>query len=97
MKLRSPRPAKPGEINYPFFDRFTFVHFGIGVFYAIIHFPIPVAVFLAILWEFIENPLKAYFPIIFPHATKDTWQNSLGDTLAVTLGWLVTYLIKSHF
>ncbi|MFM7281531.1 MAG: hypothetical protein ACKO32_07120 [Planctomycetia bacterium] len=42
---------------------------------------------LAILWEWLENPMKAYLPWMFPHASKDTLRNSLGDCLAVASGW----------
>ncbi len=96
MKLRSPPLAKPGEINYAFFDRFTFVHFGVGVLYSIAQIPISFVFLLAILWELVENPLKAYLPFIFPHATKDTYKNALGDILAVVLGSILTYFIKSR-
>ena len=89
LGLRWPPAAKPGEINYSFFDRFTFVHFGVGVIYALLHLSFGLSVALAMTWEAVENPLKAYVPKIFPHATADTWQNSLGDCLAVALGWIL--------
>lgn len=86
-----PSPAKKGEINYPFIDRFTFVHFMIGFGYGLIGFNFWVVFFLAIFWELIENPLKAHLSFIFPHATKDTLQNSVGDSLAVILGWIISF------
>lgn len=85
--LRRPPPAKPGEINYPFADRFTFVHFGIGLAYGVLGLSLGWVLALAIGWEAVENLLKAWLPQMFPHATADTWRNSLGDTLAVMGGW----------
>lgn len=87
--MRIPPSAKLGEINFSFVDRFTFVHFSIGIIYAFWGLSFSATVVLAIVWEVIENPLKAYIPQIFPHATADTWKNSLEDTLAVCVGWSV--------
>jgi hypothetical protein len=87
MKWRTPPQAEKYSINYSFFDRFTFVHFLIGVFYGMLNLSFVTAFVLSFFWEFIENPLKAYFPQLFPHATSDTLKNSLGDTLAVCSGW----------
>lgn len=86
--LRRPPPARPGEVNYPWMDRFTLIHFGIGVVYATFRLRLVSAVGLSIVWELIENPLKAYVPALFPHPSADSWKNSLSDTLAVTFGWL---------
>ncbi len=85
--FRLPPLAKPGEVNYPAFDRFTFVHFGIGLGYGFFGLSATIVVVLAVLWEIIENPLKANCPFFFPHATADTLQNILGDIFAVVTGW----------
>jgi hypothetical protein len=90
MRLRSPPPARPGEVNYHFVDRFTLAHASIGVAYALLGLGFYAALALAVLWELVENPLKAYVPRLFPHATKDTLRNAVGDTLAVLAGWGVT-------
>lgn len=86
-----PRPAQPGEVNYSAVDRFTLVHFSIGVLYAFMHLPFGAVAFLAIFWEIIENPLKVWFPKLFPHASADTLRNSIGDIVAVIAGWYVFY------
>lgn len=87
--MRHPQPARPGDINWPLVDRFTFVHFTLGVLYAYLDFNFFTSFMLAIFWEVLENSLKAYVPMLFPHATADTWRNSLGDILAVCLGWIL--------
>lgn len=85
--------AKKGEVNYPFIDRFTLAHCMIGFAYGWFELGLVMVIFLAVFWEFVENPLKARLPFIFPHATADTLQNAVGDTLAVLLGWQVSRLI----
>jgi hypothetical protein len=87
--MRRPRPAVPGEINYALLDRFTLIHFGIGVGYGFLGLSFFLVVLMAIAWELVENPLKAYVPFLFPHATSDSLRNSVGDTLAVISGFLV--------
>jgi len=94
MPLRSPPPAKPGEVNYHLVDRFTLVHASIGVVYAFCGLGFAIVLALAVLWELLENPMKAYLPWVFPHATKDTFRNALGDTVAVVAGWWVTQLLR---
>ena len=96
FQFRKPPPAKPGEINYPMFDRFSFVHFAIGVLYYFLGFQFPTAFILAVGWELIENPLKANLPQIFPHATADTIQNAVGDIIAVSSGWALLDIILRY-
>lgn len=91
--LSKPVPAKKGEINYALVDRFTFVHFMIGCFYGILGLSFLLTITLSIVWELLENPLKANFPALFPHATADTLQNSIGDCTAVILGWSTIYYL----
>lgn len=88
MALRKPPLAKPGEVNYPMIDRFTFVHFAIGIFYAIIGVSFGWTFVFVVLWELVENPVKVYMSFLFPHATADTLQNSVCDILASLAGWL---------
>lgn len=87
---RNPKPAQKGEINYHWFDRFTFAHFAIGVAYGLMGFSFWFMLFLAILWELVENPLKGRLGFLFPHSTADTWQNAVSDTIAVVLGWSIS-------
>ena len=88
--MRQPRPAQPGEINHDWVDRFTLAHLLIGCLYGWLGLPWWAMLALAVFWEWVENPMKAYLPWLFPHATKDTLRNSIGDCLAVAAGWLLT-------
>ena len=94
MGPRMPLPARPGEVNHDFVDRFTFVHAAIGVAYAFLGLGLASTVALAIGWELVENPVKSCMPRLFPHASKDTLRNAVGDTLAVPAGWSVTRLLQ---
>lgn len=90
MSWRSwPPAAQRGQLNYEFFDRFTWIHLGIGGVYGFIGLPGWAALVLAIGWEVIESPLKYHVPLLFPGATADTWMNIVGDIAAVVLGWEV--------
>jgi hypothetical protein len=82
-----PRPANKGEINYHLIDRFTLAHLALGLAYGGVGFGFWTALALAAAWEAIENPLKANFAFLFPHASADTLRNMLGDVSAVLLGW----------
>ncbi len=70
-------------------DRFTLVHASLGAGYALVGLPFLVTLGLALLWEVVEDPLKAALPALFPHATADTLQNATGDVLALLGGWAI--------
>lgn len=93
--LQKPPLAKEGEINHVAIDRFTFVHFFIGIAYGLLGFEFWLAFLLALAWEIIENPLKFNFPVVFPRGTADTIQNAIFDIAAVMLGWalIVRFII----
>jgi hypothetical protein len=73
-------------VNHAFADRFTLAHAAIGAVYGLA-LPLLGALGLALLWELVENPLKRVLPRVFPHPTKDTLRNAVGDVLAVMSGW----------
>mgnify|MGYP001610072195 CR=1 FL=1 len=89
--VRWPRYATRGEVNYGAFDRFTLVHFLIGVGYGLLALELWVTAVLAIAWEVLEDFLKASVPMLFPHGTRDTLRNAAGDVAAVLTGWILTY------
>lgn len=94
LTLRAPqRMARPGQINGDAFDRFTFVHFGVGVALGMVGAPWWVALPMAIGWELVENRLKDKFPELFPHATHDTLTNAVMDALAMTTGWAAARIV----
>ena len=82
-----PPAARPGEINHALIDRFTLAHVSIGAGYALANFSFAIVLVLAVLWEVVEDPLKARLPRLFPNATGDTFRNATGDVLAVLCGW----------
>jgi len=87
MSMRQPPLAKPGEVNHDCVDRFTLVHASIGVVYGLVGLGLGFTLALAVGWELVENPLKAYLPRLFPNATRDTLRNAVCDGLAVLAGW----------
>jgi uncharacterized metal-binding protein len=90
---QKPEPAEAGEINQVFFDRFTIAHFLIGCAYGWLQLGFWLTLFLAVVWELIENPLKVALPKMFPRGTADSLRNMVSDTIAVLTGW---YLVTHH-
>lgn len=90
--LRRPPPAKPGEVNHGSVDRFTLVHASVGACFGLAGLGFGAACALAVAWELAEDPLKAYVPRLFPHATRDTLRNAVADVLAAMLGWTAVHL-----
>lgn len=89
---KKPPPAKPGGINRDLLDRFTLAHAAIGALYGLIGLSLPWMLVLAVGWELVEDPLKAYLPRLFPHGTSDTLRNAVGDVVAVIGGWWIARL-----
>ncbi len=74
-------------------DRFTAVHFAIGVGYGLLRLELWVVAVLAVAWEVVEDLLKAWVPVIFPHGTRDTLRNAISDAIAVFAGWAITFFL----
>jgi hypothetical protein len=81
------RSARPGEVNYRAFDRFTAAHYAWGVILGASRLPWWAALGVAIGWEVIERPLKRTAPTVFPHGTQDSWPNMIADATAMFAGW----------
>ena len=89
--------AKPGEINYALFDRFTFAHAAWGAVMERLGAKATTAVGFAIGWELLEDALKKtvphafpYKPNLFPFEAKDSFDNRVGDIIGVMAGWALS-------
>jgi len=82
-------PARPGEINYDLVDRFTLIHGAVGFVMGSVRVPLPLVALAAIGWELIERPLKRQHPTLFPRRSQDSFQNAVGDALAMMTGYLI--------
>lgn len=87
--------AVAGEINGEAFDRYTLLHFGVGLVFGLAGAPAFASSLVAIGWELIERPLKDAFPVAFPVSTQDTAVNSLVDSGAMMLGWGIAEVITA--
>lgn len=74
-------------INHQPIDRFTLGHLAMGVVLGAAGAPFPLAIGVAVGWEFAEVPLKKSFPQLFPHPSQDTLVNAVLDAVAVLVGW----------
>lgn len=88
------RTARPGELNYAPFDRYSLVHGLVGFIAAWIGLSFWPTLGIAVAWEFAEHFLKNYFPAFFPHPTQDTLANSVGDILSTLFGWAATTAVR---
>ena len=81
------RTARPGEINYPPFDRYSPFHGLIGVAAALIGLGFWPTLGIAVVWEIVEHIGKNLVPGAFVYPTQDTLANSIGDVLSALFGW----------
>lgn len=79
--------AQPGDVNGDAVDRFTLGHAAVGAVYGLLDMPWPLAVALAVGWEFVERPLKDEYPKLFPYSSQDSTENAVFDTIAVLTGY----------
>lgn len=90
------RLAKPGEINYHMFDRYSLIHVLKGMAVQVLGRDLPRTVRLALFWEIAERPLKVHYPELFPNATQDTLANMVGDVLSTTGGWMIASYLRGY-
>ena len=89
------RDARPGELNYDLIDPYTLGHAASGVLMQLGRVPWWAALGLAVIWEFVERPLKDLFPGAFPVGTQDSFKNSVGDVLGLMAGWGLAKVVSS--
>lgn len=88
MSRCEPAPrARPGEDNYPLFDRWSLGHVGKGAFLRSSGVGAGATFAIAVAWEVLERPLKDCFPALFPESSQDTLQNMVGDVISTLSGW----------
>jgi hypothetical protein len=90
------RTARPGEINYPPFDRYSPFHGLIGVAAALIGLGFWPTLGIAVGWEIVEHIGKNLVPSAFVYPTQDTLANSIGDVLSTLFGWGLTTAVRRH-
>ena len=84
-----------------FTDKYSILHFAVGVIFRHFAISLPVSVGLHIVFEFTENTeagmsfINKYFKGIWPGGKthSDSGINSVGDTVYFALGWIVADLI----
>ncbi len=86
--------ARPGEVNYDLFDRFTLAHVAWGVIMERFGAKATTATAIGIGWELVEDGLKDVLPQAFPFRSKDSFDNRVGDVIGVLAGWGISRLVK---
>jgi len=76
------------SVNNKMFDRFSIVHAGLGVWAGSKGFGLIPVLIGHTVWEIFEAHAKKAAPgAFYPFASPDDLSNSVGDTLAMLLGW----------
>ena len=85
------RTARPGEINYYAFDRFTFGHAAIGAGLGRVGAPFWATALFAVGWEIAERPLRVRGVLQMrapdSYLGQDTAENALWDAMSMMGGW----------
>jgi hypothetical protein len=90
------RTARPGEINYAPFDRYSAFHALIGVAAGLVGLGFWATLAIAVGWEIIEHVAKNLVPSVFAFPSQDTLANSFGDVLSTLLGWAFGTAVRQH-
>lgn len=76
-------------INQAAFDRYSSAHAGFGVLFAAHDVSFWGALAISVAFELVENELKEAYGEVFPHSSRDSLENSIGDTLSLLAGYVV--------
>ena len=84
-----------------FIDKYSLLHFAVGIIAYFFYIPLPVWIIIHILFEFVENTEygiyfnNKYFKWFWPGGKDepDNVINSVGDTVFAILGWVVAYAL----
>ncbi len=87
--------ARPGQVDYPLFDRFSAAHALVGAVMERYGASATTAAALAIGWEVVEDALNSTLPASFPYRTKETFDNRVGDVIGVLAGWGISRTVSS--
>ncbi|HVV50168.1 MAG TPA: hypothetical protein VHO06_10950 [Polyangia bacterium] len=90
------RMARPGEINYAPFDRYSLFHGLVGLAAGLVGLGFWPMLGIAVGWEIVEHVLKNLVPAVFAYPTQDTLANSVGDVLSALYGWALGTALRRH-
>jgi hypothetical protein len=85
-----------------FFDRYSFLHFCVGVILSYFNINLIYSIILHTIFEYIENTQVGMRLIrnftIWPggKSTADSLTNNIGDTVFFVLGWIVASLVQKY-
>jgi hypothetical protein len=88
------RTARPGEINFAPFDRYSPLHGLVGVVAGLIGLGFWPTFGITVAWEIVEHVFKNIVPSVFAYPTQDTLANSIGDILSALFGWAFTTALR---
>jgi hypothetical protein len=91
-----PGADESAGVNGDTFDRFSALHFGVGVVAGLARVHPALFVAAGVGWELAEDRLKEEVPEAFPHPSPDSKRNALGDVLSGGLGYFVGRWLRNQ-
>lgn len=76
-------------VNKNIVDRYTYGHFGVGMFIGAWNAPEWLAVLIAVGYEIIEHPIKQKLSNIFPTKTDESFKNAAMDAVTMYAGYKI--------
>jgi hypothetical protein len=88
-------------MGYQYFDKYTYLHFAVGVVVYFWNISLPNWIILHTIFEILENTQMGMniinqYIVFWPGGKQhsDSNVNIVGDTLGATLGWLSAYYLN---
>ncbi len=78
------------RVNQSAVDEYTSAHAGFGVFFAYYKVPLWAAVLISVFFERFEDSLKDAYPAVFPYDSHDSFENTIVDTLSLSIAHIIT-------
>lgn len=85
-------------MGYQYFDKYTYLHFAVGIVAYFWNISLPNWVILHTIFEILENTQMGMkiinqYIVLWPGGKQksDTIRNNIGDTIGTIIGWLSAY------
>jgi hypothetical protein len=91
-------------MGYQYFDKYTYLHFAVGIVAYYWNISLPNWVILHTIFEILENTQMGMniineYIVLWPGGKQksDTIINNIGDTIGTILGWLSAYYLDKLY
>jgi len=85
-------------------DKYSYLHYSVGIIFYYYKIPFNISLLIHIIFEFLENTKDGMYIInkylkFWPGGkqSKDTYINSIFDTIFFCIGWYTAFLISKKY